>query len=182
MCPSCWCGACGVPAAECPDWPSHCKTTRAAAMACHAAARTESLRARLQAVPRPPPLDPGCSAARLMAEPRWGPMRFTALSWLANCGSAEEGVSATVSAVHGVSAPAAQALLASLQSLGEVIALPSLGLHVRPGTNIDVPPAPPAPLFPLPPQPQPPPPPQPRPAAVLPHDVVMQMLASAPEP
>ena len=61
-------------------------------------------------------------------------MRYTALNWLAHCGSDEDGVVATLAAVHDIAVDEAQRVLAALVATGEVIRLDD-ELFVRPGVS-----------------------------------------------
>ena len=70
-------------------------------------------------------------------------MRYTMLSYIANCTNGEDAVLASVSAVHDVDHAAALRLLRALQATGEVLQLGD-ELHVRPGTTLrPTPPQPP---------------------------------------
>ena len=143
-CEQCWCARCSVPARECAAWASHCMFTAEEDAAAAKATRLASLERRLQALPRPPPLASGSEAMLTMQHPNWAATRFTALSWLANCGNDEEGVLATMVACHEIPESVAQRALRTLQAAGEVVTLDG-ELHVRPGTSLQPPPPPPPP-------------------------------------
>ena len=72
--------------------------TRAAAAEAAAAAKQARLRALLDAAPPPRAPPPGSAEAALLADERWGSMRYTMLSYIANCTNGEDAVLASVSA------------------------------------------------------------------------------------
>jgi len=153
-CDKCWCGVCQLPVRACVAWPDHSTMTRAAAAEAAAAAKQARLRAMLDAAPPPHVPPPGSAEAMLLADERWGAMRYTMLSYIANCTNGEDAVLAALAAVHDVDHAAALRLLRALQAIGEVLQLGD-ELHVRPGTTLT-----PAPPQPPPPPQQPPQPPQ----------------------
>lgn len=138
-CADCWCAVCEVPVGEClraGTWAAHCTATQASTAAAAAAQREARLRESLARLP-PRPAGPWPPAVhQLTLDPRWRAMRFTLLSWLANCGSDEEGATATLAAVHeGLDAETAAAVARALETIGDVVRLGE-GLYVRPGTEI----------------------------------------------
>ena len=90
--------------------------TRAAAAEAAAAAKQARLRAMLDAAPPPHVPPPGSAEAMLLADERWGAMRYTMLSYIANCTNGEDAVLAALAAVHDVDHAAALRLLRALQA------------------------------------------------------------------
>jgi hypothetical protein len=138
-CTHCWCGVCERPVSECDAWSAHCRTLPAQAEARRAAAREAAVRVRLSALPPRPPSAAGMpqADAELLADPRWGSLRYTCLSYISHCGRDVEGLMATLCAVHDVAPPIAARVMAVLEATGDLVTLDGQ-YHVRPGTSLQL--------------------------------------------